>query len=67
MTREEVQTVLRANIGQRLHITFDDNVVWSTDITSVDDEGFLHSGPDGTEPDGYWTRFEGVLLIEPPA
>jgi hypothetical protein len=35
------------------------------EISSVDEEGFLHSGPDGSDPDGFWTRFEGVTLIEP--
>ena len=64
MTPEEIANTLNAYIGKRLRITFDDAVVQSVEISSVDEEGFLHSGPDGSDPDGFWTRFEGVVSIE---
>lgn len=60
MTPKEVESFLRAHARQRLRVTFSDGVVQSVDIHSVDDEGFLHSGPDGENPQGFWTRFEGV-------
>jgi hypothetical protein len=65
MTAMEILEALKVNTGKRVRVTFDDGIVQSVDISSVDEEGFLHSGPDGTEPDGFWTRFEGVTLIEP--
>ena len=64
MTLKEVEAVLRANVGKRLRITFDDGVIQSVDVSSIDDEGFLHSGPDGVDPQGFWTRFEGVKLVK---
>jgi hypothetical protein len=64
MTRKEVTDILQANIRKRLRITFDDGVVQSVEVSSVDDEGFLHSGPDGGDPQAFWTRFENVTLIE---
>ena len=64
MTPKEVVDTLNSNIGKRLRITFDDGVVQSVDINSVDDEGFLHSGPNGDNQQGFWTRFDGVRLIE---
>lgn len=64
MTRNEVADLLEANIGKRIRITFDDGVIQSVEVSSVDDEGFLHSGPDGGDPQAFWTRFEGVTLIE---
>ena len=47
MTEKEVEAALRANAGQRAHITFDDGVVQVVDIHGVDDDGFVHSGPNG--------------------
>jgi hypothetical protein len=61
---EHVKAVLLAAIGKRLRVTFSDGVIQSVDIASVDDEGFLHSGPNGIEPAGYWTRFDSVKAIE---
>jgi hypothetical protein len=46
-------------------VTFDDGVVQAVVIDSVDDEGFPHSGPAGQNPQGFWTRFEGVVLVDP--
>jgi hypothetical protein len=65
MTETEILDALNANIGKRVRITFDDGFVQSVVIGSVDEEGFLHSGPDGTDPNDFWTRFEGVTLVEP--
>jgi hypothetical protein len=64
MTATEILDALKANIGKRVRVTFDDGIVQSVDISSVDEEGFLHSGPDGIDPHGFWTRFEGVTLVE---
>jgi hypothetical protein len=64
MTLKEIEALIHANVGKRLRITLENGVVQSVDISSVDDEGFVHSGPNGDNPDGYWTRFEGVTLVE---
>jgi hypothetical protein len=64
MTPDEVAAALRANIGNRVRLTFADGVIQSVDIGSVDDEGVLHSGADGHEPKHYWTRFESITLVE---
>ena len=64
MTPDEVKVVLLANKGQRVRITYDDRVIQSVDIHSVDDEGFLHSGADGIEPAHWWTRFDSVTDVE---
>jgi hypothetical protein len=64
MTREEVESALRANVGKRVQLTFDDGVIQLVDIASVDDEGVLHSGPDGVESAFYWTRFESISKVE---
>lgn len=47
LSNSEVEQVLRANLDRRLRITFTDGVIQNVAIGSVDDEGFLHSGPDG--------------------
>ncbi|QNI35374.1 hypothetical protein [Edaphobacter albus] len=65
MVRNEILDVLHANIGQHLRITFTDGIVQSVEIDSVDDEGFLHGGPEGGNPQAFWTRFENIALIEP--
>jgi hypothetical protein len=65
MTAAEILDALNANVGKRVRVTFDDGIVQSVEISSVDEEGFLHSGPDGSDPDGFWTRFEGVTFVEP--
>ena len=64
MARDETIRSLTANIGRLVRITFDDGVIQTVTIGSVDDEGFLHSGPDGGDPLFYWTRFESVASIE---
>jgi hypothetical protein len=65
MTVPEILDALNANVGKRVRVTFDDGIVQSVEISSVDEEGFLQSGPDGADPHGFWTRFEGVTLVEP--
>jgi hypothetical protein len=64
MTFEELFKILNANIGKRLRITFSDGVAQTVEITSVDEEGFVHSGPDGVDRDAFWTRFEDVSVTE---
>lgn len=65
MDVEEIRKILTANIGHRLRIEFGDGVTQSVEIGSVDDEGFLHSGPeDGGDPRDFWTRFESVKSIQ---
>jgi hypothetical protein len=63
MDRHEVAALLQARKGQRARIRFSDDVAQVVVIESVDEEGFCHSGPDGTEPNGYWTRLEDVLAV----
>jgi len=50
MTSSEVRDMLAANKGRRVRITYDDGVVESVDVQSVEDEGCLHSGPNGVQP-----------------
>ena len=64
MTLKEIKAVIHANVGKRVRVTLENGVVQSVDITSVDEEGFVHSGPDGHNPDEYWTPFDGVKLVE---
>jgi hypothetical protein len=64
MTRDEVLRAFEASQGKRLRVTFADGVTWLTDVAEVDDEGILHSGPDGESPKSWWTRFEGVTRVD---
>jgi hypothetical protein len=65
MTRDEVKAIVEGGSGERrFRITFSDGVTQAVDVAAVDDEGVLHSGPDGNEPSGYWTRFENIVAIE---
>jgi hypothetical protein len=67
MISEEIQTILTTNVGRRVRLTWDDGTTQAVDIGSVEDEGFLHSGPGGIEPNFWCTRFDSVLRIEPDA
>jgi hypothetical protein len=64
MTYIEVKQRLTASAGRRVRITFSDGAVQAVDVGSIDHEGFVHSGRDGSEPDRYWTRFESVISVE---
>jgi hypothetical protein len=64
MTPKERHSIICENVGKRLQITFSDDVVQFVEIDSVDDEGFLHSGPDGNNPQAFWTRFESVKSVK---
>jgi hypothetical protein len=64
MTPDEVRVTLLANEGKRVRITWDDGVSQSVDIHSVDDEGVMHSGPDGIEPAHWWTRFDSISDVK---
>jgi hypothetical protein len=61
---DEVKASLLANEGKRVRITYIDGVIESVDVHSVDDEGCLHSGPDGAEPAGWWTRFDSIIDVQ---
>jgi len=65
VTTEEIKAALHANEGKRARVSFRDRVTQSVDIAAVDQEGVLHSGPDGVEPARYWTRFESIDDVEP--
>jgi hypothetical protein len=65
MTRDEIEAIIsRPRWGKRFRITFSDGAIQDVDVRCVDDEGVLHSGPDGIEPDGWWARFEAIRAIE---
>ena len=66
MTGEEIAKILRENSGKRLRVTFTDGLVEAVLIGTVDAEGFVHSGPDGESPEGFWTRFEAVKSLAEP-
>jgi hypothetical protein len=77
MTPEEVKAALMANEGKRVRVTYDDGVIESADIQSVDDEGFLHGRPHQDGPrcarptiasypdDLWWTRWDSVTDVRP--
>lgn len=65
MTTTEIIRTLQASVGKRIRITFDDGIVQRVIVSSVDDEGFLHSGEDGADPQAFWTSFESITLLEP--
>ena len=65
MNTDEIRKALETSIGRRVRIEFSDGVTQSVDVGSVDDEGFLHSGPDGGDPRDFWTRFESVKSLQP--
>jgi hypothetical protein len=64
MTCDEVKRTLEGYKGQSVRITFDDGVVQIVTVNAVDDEGVLHSGPDGVDQAFYWTRFDSIVLVE---
>jgi hypothetical protein len=64
MSINEVKAILHANEGHRLRITFADDVAQSVDINAVDQDGFLHSGPEGAGQAYWWTRYEDVKFID---
>jgi hypothetical protein len=63
MTRKEVKAFLLANEGKRVRVTYADGLIQSVDVVSVDDEGFVHSGPDGETPQGFWSDFDGITEL----
>jgi hypothetical protein len=65
MPIENIISILRAGAGNRVRLAFSDDIVQTVVVGSVDDEGFLHSSPDCADPYAFWTRFEGVKLLEP--
>jgi hypothetical protein len=65
VTLAEIIEFLRAQEGKRVLVTWSDGVSQRVDINAVDDEGFLHSGPEGIEQRDWWTRFEDVKALAP--
>jgi hypothetical protein len=63
MTQDEIRAVLLAKEGKRVRITFVGGAVEEVDVHSVDDEGVLHSGRDGVEPAGWWTRLDAIVDV----
>jgi hypothetical protein len=63
MIRDEIRAALKANNGKRVRLTYTDGEMEIVNISSVDDEGFVHSGPNGENQDGFWTRFESVSNV----
>ena len=64
MTTAEVIEFLRDHQGRRVLVRWRDGESQQVDINGVDEEGFLHSGPDGIEQRTWWTRFEDVAGVE---
>ena len=65
MDKTEIVAMLQANVGKRVIVTLNDSVTQVVEIDCVDEEGFLHSGPGGGDPQEFWTRFEGVASVQP--
>jgi len=64
LTVDEIKKALGANEGKRVRLTWDDGETQSVDIAAVDDEGVLHSGPNGEEPAHWWTRFDSIVHVD---
>jgi hypothetical protein len=64
MEMEEIKRTLGANIGRRVRIEFVDGVAQWVETGAVDDEDFLHCGPDGGDARDFWTRFESVNSVQ---
>ncbi|HEY8996640.1 MAG TPA: hypothetical protein VIM60_02005 [Edaphobacter sp.] len=67
MTVEQIKEILRTYTGMRLRIIYFDDKAWSVDVDCVDEDGFLHSGPEGAGQRQYWTRYEAVKFIDTEA
>jgi hypothetical protein len=75
MDIQEIAATLRANEGRRVRVTYWDDLVECVDVSSVDDEGFLHDWPDGAAgglyggqcvaPGKYWSRFGNIKTVDP--
>ena len=50
MPSDEVQRIVRASVDKRVRVVFIDGLAESVDVSCVDDEGFVYSGP---EPSAY--------------
>jgi len=61
---DEIQSVVKANVGKKVRVVWNDRIIQWVDVASCDDEGFMHSGPDGENPSTYFTRFDTVERID---
>ena len=64
MSPEEVEAFVRANPRKMAQLTWADGEVQSVLIDCADQEGFLHSGPNGKDPRYFWSRFGDVISAE---
>jgi hypothetical protein len=75
MAADEAERALRITIGKQVRIVWTDAMCKSVRVESVDDEGFLYSGPDSEayarnfelvspNPAYYWTPFSALASIE---
>ncbi len=60
-----LQNALRATIGKKIRITFDEGGTQELTIVEINEQGYVHVGPSEGDPEGYWTRLDDVQLIEP--
>jgi hypothetical protein len=66
MTSEEIARILRANVDQRVHVTWDDGQTEWVTVLTVDEEGFVYDRvpPDPATP-YYWNRFDEIVEVQP--
>ena len=78
MAQEEAERVLRASVGQQIQIVLIDGLRASVQVDSVDEEGFVYTGPEPStfarnfelvrpNPASYWTPFGQLASIESSA
>jgi hypothetical protein len=65
MTREEALHSLGGDSGPKMaRLTYSSGTMETVLVDCVDGEGILHSGPDGIEPKGWWTRYSDIQKID---
>jgi hypothetical protein len=65
MTREEVLAALGGDDEPKMaRVTYGAGLTMNVLIDCVDSEGILHSGQDGVEPRGWWSRCIDIEKIE---
>jgi len=69
MTADEIATVLRANIGRRVAVTYCDGDTDIVKVLTVDDEGFVfEAAPEpGDNTAMFWSRFEDIVDLRTDA
>jgi hypothetical protein len=64
MSPEEVEAFVCANPGKMARLKWADGAVQAVLVDCADQEGFLHSGPNGKDPRHFWSRFGDVIFAE---